>query len=180
MELILRKPMVEDKVALLNYKQEFLNNNMKMDGSSWFENYSSIEEWLAFLKMLEHKETVPNNLVPSLQFVLVDKHQSILGMINLRLELNEYLSNVGGHVGYSILPTVQGMGFGKQQLALLLPIAMNHGLSRLLLTCHEENIASRKIIEANGGRFIDRTVDISDNKMIRKYWIFVDEVNDNV
>ena len=75
------------------------------------------------------------------------------GSINLRfvpgtLELPPHVS---GHVGYAVVPWKQGRGYARQALALLLPIARELGLPRVLVTCDTGNAASRRVIEANGG-----------------------------
>lgn len=75
------------------------------------------------------------------------------GSINLRsvpgtLDLPPYYS---GHLGYAVVPWKQGRGYATQALALLLPVARDLGLPRVLVTCDTGNAASRRVIEANGG-----------------------------
>lgn len=75
------------------------------------------------------------------------------GSINLRsvpgtLDLPPYYS---GHLGYAVVPWKQGRGYATQALALLLPVARELGLPRVLVTCDTGNAASRRVIEANGG-----------------------------
>ena len=40
-------------------------------------------------------------------------------------------------------------------LAAALPITKTLGIDEALLTCDETNVASRRVIESNGGRYID-------------------------
>ncbi len=75
------------------------------------------------------------------------------GSINLRfvpgtLDLPPHVS---GHLGYAIVPWKRERGYATQALALLLPVAQDLGLPRVLVTCDACNVASRRIIEANGG-----------------------------
>jgi predicted acetyltransferase len=60
---------------------------------------------------------------------------------------------VSGHVSYAIAPWKRGHGYGGAALTQLLPIARALGLPRLLLTTHEDNHPSRRVIEASGGVF---------------------------
>ena len=64
-----------------------------------------------------------------------------------------------GHIGYSVVPWKQRRGYATTALGLLLPIAKAEGLERVSITCKETNLASRKVIEANGG-ILDRAVPI--------------------
>jgi predicted acetyltransferase len=75
------------------------------------------------------------------------------GSINFRhLHGTEELpEHVSGHIGYAVVPSKQRHGYATRALALMLPIAAKAGLSRVLLTCDDDNIASRKVIEANHG-----------------------------
>ncbi len=75
------------------------------------------------------------------------------GSINYRyLHGTEDLpAHVSGHVGYAVVPAKRGRGVARTALRLLLPILNELGLSRALLTCDEDNHASRKVIEATGG-----------------------------
>ena len=75
------------------------------------------------------------------------------GSINLRfvpgtLDLPPHVS---GHIGYSVVPWRRGRGCATAALGLLVPIAHGLGLPRVLVTCDVENLASRRVIEANGG-----------------------------
>jgi predicted acetyltransferase len=78
---------------------------------------------------------------------------SFCGSINLRFALgsDELPPHVSGHVGYAVVPWKRNRGYARQALQLLLPIAHGLGLSRLLITCDADNLASCRVIEANGG-----------------------------
>lgn len=77
------------------------------------------------------------------------------GAINLRFVpgSEELPPHVSGHIGYSIVPWKQRRGFATRALALMLPVAREFGLVRVLVTCDDDNVASRKVIQANGGVF---------------------------
>jgi predicted acetyltransferase len=65
--------------------------------------------------------------------------------------LTPRLRGFGGHIGYDVAPMARRHGHATRMLALALPIARELGIDQALLTCDVDNIASRKIIEANGG-----------------------------
>jgi predicted acetyltransferase len=98
---------------------------------------------------------LPAGYVPQSDFWLVDNGQYI-GRISIRHTLTDHLLNIGGHIGYDIRSSKRQKGYGTKILALALPRAKELGLDKVLLTCDEINIPSRKIIEANGGLFEDK------------------------
>jgi predicted acetyltransferase len=59
-----------------------------------------------------------------------------------------------GHIGYSVVPWKQRRGYGTRALALLLPQARAEGLAHVDITTDPENLASQRVILANGGRLI--------------------------
>ena len=76
------------------------------------------------------------------------------GQVSIRPELGtDFLITYGGHIGYSIRPSLRGKGYGTRILALALPLARDLGLKRVLVTCNADNEPSRRIIEHCGGRF---------------------------
>lgn len=56
-----------------------------------------------------------------------------------------------GHVGYSVVPWKRRRGYATRALALMLPEARREGLAYIELTTAPDNIASQKVIAANGG-----------------------------
>ena len=63
--------------------------------------------------------------------------------------------HVLGHVGYAVAPWHQRRGHATRGLALVLPLAAERGLRTVELTTDPENVASQKVIEANGGRLVE-------------------------
>jgi predicted acetyltransferase len=56
-----------------------------------------------------------------------------------------------GHIGYAVVPWKQGQGYGKEALRLMLIEAQSTGLEFVEITTDLDNVASRRVIEANGG-----------------------------
>ena len=84
---------------------------------------------------------------------LVDEGEYI-GQASVRPELaTPYLITYGGHIGYSIRPSRRGRGYGRRILKLALEKSRRAGLARVLVTCDADNLASKRIIENNGGQF---------------------------
>lgn len=61
-----------------------------------------------------------------------------------------------GHIGYSVVPWKRGLGYAKEALRLILPEARREKLPYIEITTLPENIASQRVILANGGVFVER------------------------
>jgi predicted acetyltransferase len=96
----------------------------------------------------------PVGYVPSTHLWWVEGDE-FLGRVHIRHRLTPFLRDVGGHVGYHVVPPQRRRGHATAMLAAALPVAASLGLECLLLTCDAENTASRKVIEANGGLLQD-------------------------
>lgn len=89
--------------------------------------------------------------VPANTFWLVEDGDFI-GAVNIRARIDTpALARFGGHVGYAVRPSRQGRGHGRRALALALDICRGMGLGVVRLSCATDNVASRRVIEANGG-----------------------------
>jgi predicted acetyltransferase len=98
---------------------------------------------------VEFGRTLPS--VPANTFWLVDGGEFI-GAVNIRARADSHvLAHFGGHVGYGIRPSLRGRGYGTRQLALALQICRGMGIGIVRISCAEDNVASRRIIEKNGG-----------------------------
>jgi predicted acetyltransferase len=115
------------------------------------------EPWIAGVLAIERRLTddPPASFVPSTTYWWTDD-SVYLGRINLRHRLNEHLLEIGGHIGYDIRPSARRRGHATAMLAAVLPRAAALGIEKALVTCDGDNIASRKVIEANGGVLEDR------------------------
>ena len=94
---------------------------------------------------------------------------AVVGAIDLRHELNDFLLHAGGHIGYSVRPSSRQQGLATWALGAVLSQARALGMDRVLLTCDEDNVASALTIERNGGVLEDvRDTDLGRK---RRYWI---------
>jgi predicted acetyltransferase/N-acetylglutamate synthase-like GNAT family acetyltransferase len=91
-----------------------------------------------------------------------------VGIAKLRRYLSDRLRIFGGHIGYCIRPSERGKGYGNILLAEALKKAAEINIPRALLTCDNDNTASRHVIESNGG-ILER---ITDGRCY--YWIKLD------
>jgi predicted acetyltransferase len=119
--------------------------------------------------------TAPPGVLPYEDFWLMEK-DTWIGLLTLRLQLNEQFLHSGGHIGYVVRPSKRRCGYGTVLLRLGLDKARGRGLQRVLLTCDQTNIGSRKIIETNGGQFENAVVVAGQAAQKLRYWIDLDQM----
>ena len=151
----LRRPRLADKETVLEMMAEFEQAQSPHDGGFWNANNFVYEEWLEENLQAEAGLNIPENWVPAIQLVSFDVAGQALGFLNLRLRLNDYLLEKGGHIGYSIRPSERGKGYAKESLRQGLQVAKEKNIKRALVTCSTENPASRAVILANVGELED-------------------------
>ena len=169
-KIILVKPDLSYADEIIKYKEESLKESPLINGSAGLNRFSSIEVWLEELKKRSCEDTVPKGLVPSSTYLAVrEKDNYIVGMIDIRHYLNEYLTQVGGNIGYGVRKTERNKGYAKQMLKLALEKCKELKIKKVLITCDEDNIASEKVILSANAKLEDiRNVD-GENKT--RFWI---------
>ena len=91
--------------------------------------------------------------------------EEYLGELAIRHRLNRQLRYKGGHIGYRVRPTRRRRGHATLMLGLSLPVARQLGIDPALITCDDTNVASRRVIEANGGSLA------SASDGILRFWV---------
>ena len=127
-----------------------------------------VKKWYNYRKGINLKP----NRVAQTTYWLVDGGKFI-GEIGIRHELNDYLLQYGGNIGYGVRYSCWGKGYGTKMLSLALKKAKNLGLDKVLITCDDDNLASAKVIEKNNGKLENVVENTIDGKTIltRRYWI---------
>ncbi len=111
--------------------------------------------------------------VPATLYWLV-RGRRILGTLRLRHELNARLRIEGGHIGYDVRPSERRKGYATRMLAMALEVCRRLGYRRVLVTCNEENVASEKVIRANGGVYDGKDPSPETGKLVKRFWIALD------
>ena len=167
----LRQPEAFDQEQVMAYRKEFLAIDSRMDGTCALNEYDDFDAWLANVRRYSSPETTPAGKVPSTQYLALDENEHLVGMVNLRHCLNDYLLEFGGHIGYSVRPADRKNGYAIQMLKLALDEAKALGIDRVRIACDRYNIASAKTIQANGGVLDGERYDPQDSTLTQRYWI---------
>lgn len=161
----LRRPRLADKETVLEMMAEFEQAQSPHDGGFWNANNFVYEEWLKNNQDHEMGINLPEGWVPDIQLVAFSIDGQAVGFLNIRLCLNDFLLEEGGHIGYSIRPSERGKGYAKESLRQSLQVAKEKNIKKALVTCSTENPASRAVIVANSGVFEDV------RNGVERYWI---------
>ena len=177
MNVYIREINANDKEELLKMVKEIKEDNLD-DKFEGFRNIKDLtqDNYKDFLLELEKSKNMKSykpHLVDQTTFVLVDENNNIYGGLNIRHKLNDSLLVHGGHIGYLIRPSERKKGYGTIMLGLALKKCAELGIDKVLVTCREENQASAKVIENNGGIYENSLKNNNDNKMYRRYWIYL-------
>lgn len=147
----LRKINIKDAVAQWEYTTALPENENGLTnpfhGVSMKE-YS--ERVLPTLISYEHPVNMPDWFVPETYYYLWDEDH-LVGEFRIRHHLTEALRNGAGHIGYSVLRSCRGKGYGTAGLRLTLQLAK--GIvpeDEIYLRVNKDNIASQKCMLANG------------------------------
>ncbi len=154
-QLYFEIPAIGRKDDAIAYINEFLEYGSAINGTGGLNRY--LDDYEGWLEKLEADYTrIPDEeRVPARTFFLVrESDRRIVGMINIRLALNEKLSRYGGHIGYSIRPTERGRGYNKINLYLALKVCDRYGISSVFMDADLDNPASWRTMEAMGGERI--------------------------
>ena len=165
-------PTMEHREAAEQYKQEFFENGQEtINGSAQLHNMEYIE-WLKNIQNNRCAQTVRADWVIADTFFAVrESDNQIIGMIDIRHSLdNEFLTQFGGHIGYSVRPSQRRKGYAADMLRQALDYARSIPLSKVMLGCFSDNIASINTIRKCGG-VLTKTSTYLDNRSINIYWI---------
>lgn len=97
----------------------------------------------------------PPGIVPCSYFWIVEGDEFV-GYLAIRHDLNDFLLEEGGHIGYSVRPSRRREGHATRAVKLALEESRALGLDRVLITCDHDNEWSRLTIERSGGVLEDR------------------------
>ena len=147
--LVLRRPRVSDAVELLRAHRATTPDlptflHLYQDGMS-------MPQYLEALGARERGASLAVGQVPA-TFLFAFVGRRLVGRVSLRHTLTPPLERVAGHIGYAVVPEFRRRGYATEMLRLALGMARRElGLTRVLLTCDDDNIGSIRVIEKNGG-----------------------------
>lgn len=173
MKLVL--PNINCKEQAMEYINEFREYNSEVNGSGALDDYlekSTYEEWLQKVLADMDIANIPKPRVPALTYFYVrEEDNRIVGMVNIRLALNDFLRTEGGHIGYSIRPTERRKHYATDMLKAAVNVCNTIGIKDVLVTCDKVNIASAKVIQNAGGKLEEEFYSDIYKEIVQRYVI---------
>lgn len=148
-------PSLRYKEKAIEFIREFYAYGSEISGSGSLDRFlkeATYEQWLE--NVVSHMDiaNLPETMAPSLTYFYVrEEEDKIVGMINIRLALNEFLRREAGHIGYCIRPTERRKHYATAMLREGLRVCGVLGIEEVIVSCDKSNIASAKVIQNCGG-----------------------------
>lgn len=167
--LTLRRLALADEAAVTAAVAEFA-----AEGGHWSYRYRGDLPWPEYVALVhgwEDGTDLPEDFVAHAELV-AEADGQVVGRASIRWELDEFLRTLGGHIGYAVRPAFRRQGHATEILRQSVEILRARGIRRVLVTCDDDNLASAKVIEANGGVLegVVPHVDAGEPPR-RRYWI---------
>lgn len=145
------------------------NDNHITNTSPFAVFKNSCDDFDYYINHLDITNPTPDK-VPSSVFFCLDKDRDIIvGAVDIRHYLNDYLLMYGGHIGDGIRPSERRKGYATKMINLALKECKKIGIDKVLLVCDKTNIASAKSIINNGG-ILENEIE-HEGIIIQRYWI---------
>jgi predicted acetyltransferase len=135
--------------------QTWLGGEIRDFSARWAtdEGFAEYVRWLR--GQVAEEAPRPDGFVPWTTLWWLDGTE-YLGRLAIRHRLTPRLLEEGGHIGYDVRPSARRRGHATAMLRAALPVAAQLGIRSALLICDVDNVASRKVIEHNGGVLEDQ------------------------
>ena len=152
-DLILEFPTINREKDAKEFIDELISYDSQIHGTGGLDG--EIEDYSKWINKT-NDFLIGQNLngwVPATTYFLVKaSNNQIIGMVNIRHYLNDFLKVHGyGHIGYCIRPTQRRKGYATKMLGMALEECRKLKINNVHVGCDKDNMGSKRTIEKNGG-----------------------------
>ena len=167
-ELIYRLPEISDKSILQEYMQEHYDNKENSISASLGLPTSEYADWVE--KIQRNSFSGDEQWGKSLLYLCFDNNKFI-GLLSIRYDLPENLTEKYGDIGYGVRPSERNKGYATTMLRYALSVCKEKGMDKVLLGCYKDNLASAATIKKNGGVLVAENDNYNEGKISQYYSI---------
>ena len=172
-KLFLAKPDLTFFEQYNDMMEEWVDSHTQI--APWFldKPIATIEEFAELIRLLDNCEhgIVDKRFATTSSYFVIDENRKLIGATSLRHYLTVEGYQTWGHIGYGVRPSERRKGYAVQMLKMMLELAQEKKIYKVLIGVHDSNIGSWKTVEKCGG-VLENTVLVSnDEEPIRRYWI---------
>ena len=160
---------------LQEFKQDFFDAGMlPINGSHSLNKAEDVAEWIKISNDRRNGLNLPEGRVPSSLYLAVTKSDDyIVGIVDIRHDVNDFILKYGGHIRYSIRPSERNKGYASKIFRLALEKARTElNLKKVLVTCLKTNTGLEKVILRCGGKFENEVMNESKHTVFKRYWFY--------
>ena len=173
MNLILIPATITHRQQITDFLDEWISTGERIIPTAIANyNYHDFEDYCKFLDN-RTRQVAPGRVPATVYFCLDTDRDIVVGAVDIRHSLNDYLLLHGGHIGDGVRPSERRKGVATAQIGLALVKCNELGIDRVLITCEKLNIGSAKSIVNNGG-ILENENEVEEDgetRIFQRYWI---------
>ena len=172
-KLFLAKPDLTFFEEYNDMMEEWVDSHTQI--APWFldKPIATIEEFAELIRLLDNCEhgIVDKRFATTSSYFVIDENGKLIGATSLRHYLTVEGYQTWGHIGYGVRPGERRKGYAVQMLKMMLELAQEKKIYKVLIGVHDSNIGSWKTVEKCGGVLENTVLVLNDEEPIRRYWI---------
>ncbi|MBE5801631.1 MAG: GNAT family N-acetyltransferase [Clostridiales bacterium] len=166
--MIYRLPDIKDKGILQEYVQEHVSHNETRISASMGLTSSEYSDWV---EKIQKNASIGDALWGKSLLYLCFDRSKLIGLLSIRYDLPESLTEQYGHIGYGVRPSERKKGYATAMLRYALSVCREKGMDKVLLGCYKDNLASAATIIKNGGVLTEEKDHYAEGKISQYYLI---------
>ena len=127
-----RLPNYDDYELLKDYVTEHYSNHETSISSSINLNNMDYKEWV---DKINKNSSVPDEVWGKYYLYLVFDENKLIGLLNIRFELNEELTTKYGTIGYGVRPSERRKGYATKMLKYAKEVCKEKGMKEIIVGC---------------------------------------------
>ena len=166
--MLYRLPQLSDQDLLKAYVLEHMDHGENSISASVGLLAMEYSDWV---EMIQTKATTGDaQWGRSLLYLCFDQNK-LVGLLSIRYELPEELSQTIGDIGYGVRPSERNKGYATAMLRYALSVCREKGKKRVILGCYKDNAASAATIRKGGGVLMAENDDYAQGRISQYYSI---------